>query len=704
MPNPVSGEIDSQDLNDWFSYLTNLALQANGGPVDEVKTVSELNSKYPNGANGVVLVDGVIYLWNGTKWFTNGTIYKAEALADESVTTEKIAPAATNYTRTDFLENDSTENLFDGVYLNNLSINGPSADGSYSLVERSNSKLIMREIKPNTTYSIRREVPSRLNYATSTKKLSAGETFDGSIGRNQSGSGESSTPVEFKITTGANDKILSMSMSVDGKEPFVRIVEGELPLEENYRYSVKPNEQKVDILPRSKYEKDVYDVEKVKFLERVNLFNGNFIEGAIIGGGAPFLFNLSENGKTAEIPIKPNTNYSWGREVPSRMNWGTATRKLTPGVGDYLDGSLKFNSSGVGTSTSPEIYNFTTGPNDQYLYINNSNDGIEKFLIVVEGELDEIGEYDYRRAKPAEYLDVTTKEQVIDLIGKLSPSSELRKMRAIFDGTSSLNIYVPSRKTNRWIKYNYTKIDDNTINMHQWRVLKTLIVNDNDSVIYDLDNHTEWEGAIKEVGRQDYMGGWHGDENNIDVSFMFDGVENDMSAAFDVTVDREIRIINHSMLNRADLPGHNLLKRTKVSIWTKDKYTVENVYTCLEAFEIEESKITLMSCRYQDASSGATIIKYGRRDDTYTKMAMSAASIGDLSTKTKDCHFMEFWGDDFYMSAECVADYEKYPNRFQNVANFSGLNRAKMYFDVTGNYQISAGEELRNKSIYRIIV
>lgn len=87
---PVSGEIKAQPLNDNFSYLESLALKINGGPIDDVNNLDELKAKYPNGAHGIVLVKGIIYLWNGSAWVTNGTVYQAEAIADGSVNIQKV--------------------------------------------------------------------------------------------------------------------------------------------------------------------------------------------------------------------------------------------------------------------------------------------------------------------------------------------------------------------------------------------------------------------------------------------------------------------------------------------------------------------------------------------------------------------------------------------------------------------------------------
>lgn len=127
--NPVSGEIEAQPINDNFSYLESLLLQVNGGPIDEVSTESELNAKYPNGANGIVLVNGYLYLWNGSSW-KKGSLYQSQGLADKSVVAAKVVDATlpTNkleeYTSNLLAKKRTGKNLFnpakavDGFYVN----------------------------------------------------------------------------------------------------------------------------------------------------------------------------------------------------------------------------------------------------------------------------------------------------------------------------------------------------------------------------------------------------------------------------------------------------------------------------------------------------------------------------------------------------------------------------------------------------------
>lgn len=701
---PINGNfrkiIESQE----FSALTQALNQAKkAGPIDVIGSLSELNTKYPNGADGTVLVlnaDGSYHSWlyKDNAWADLGT-YQEKGIGDDSISTPKIQKKAVTSTKTSFLENDTTENLFDGNYIEGFAIIGPDSNGKMSYIERAGSKIAKIPITPNTLYRVRREVPSRFNYATSTKEMVAGTNFDGSLQKNDSGTGASQTPTELKFTSGPNDKFFYVNMSLDSTEPFLRISLNELPAKETFLYSVKPN-KKVDLLAKSEFDQAIFGADKLNFVEKENLFDGKYRAGVLLQGSSPYALMSSANAQTAEIKIEPSTTYYWGRETPSRMNWGTATKQLN--VGDFLDGSIKQNMSGTGTTSTPEIYSFTTGPNDQYLYINNSLNNETKYLIVTKTKLTRVEKKPYDTVVPSSNFDVVTPQNIREFI----PNDD-RTILLKYDGANNLYIYVPSRKTSLYVRYLYKKVVDSAINMNQWRVFTTTICNEDLSVRYDLDSQTEWEGAIKEKDAADFIGGTHGDERNIDTSLLVDGKEISLSTtAFTMNAYDEVKTVNHSILNRADTPGTDLLKRTKINVWRIDSYSVENIYTCLQDFQIEQSKITLMSCRYIDPTTQKTLIAKGRRDSDYSTNILSKDSVGDLSTRTKDTHLMEFWGDELYLSAECSADYSKYTNRNQYVENFSNevVPRAKMYFDVTGSYAIKKDEVLRNKSLYKIIV
>jgi hypothetical protein len=102
---PVSGKIESQKLNDNFSFLdsvlsekatkgevdSKIASVASGSPKGTYSTLSALQTSFPSGTTGIYLVtaDGKWYYWNGTAWTAGGT-YQSTQLADKSVTVEKV--------------------------------------------------------------------------------------------------------------------------------------------------------------------------------------------------------------------------------------------------------------------------------------------------------------------------------------------------------------------------------------------------------------------------------------------------------------------------------------------------------------------------------------------------------------------------------------------------------------------------------------
>lgn len=686
---PVSGEIKAQPLNNNFSYLESLALQANGGPIDEVSSVSALNSKYPNGANGVVLVGGIIYLWNGSAWFTNGTVYQATALANESVTRPKIAKEAADYSRTDFLQHDSETNMFDGTYLFGGAVRGgdpfyfeKSTGGVYAVIA----------VQPNTDYSIGLDaLADRFVIATHPTLLTLSDSRQNLSGSVQMNLDTLLIP-STEFTTGPNDRYLYVSVSTAGAQPFLKIVKGKRIILKKENYPIKP--LKID-----------FQSELLEANDMFNLFDASSRVNFRVNGTAdPNIMRLTNStgsiSKVAEV--KPNTTYTLIRTEKSRLNIMTASHLLN--FNEDSDGSIALNLSGSGETEEPKSIVLTTGANDKVIYVNNSLDGTEKYLGLFEGthNFDDLPKSYERGLKFKPHIDATTINDVKKIVSETAIKQ--RKLFLEFNGNGLLKIYVPSKKSNRWIRYDYQFVDTPAINMKQWRVLKTYIVDESLNIVYDLDQQTEWEGAIKEQGASDFMGGTHGDERNIALNVLVDGKEYQMTTTpFSIYCD-EIKIVNESILNRVGNSDEDLLRRVKISTWDINEYIVENRYTALEPFSIDQSKIVLMSCRY--IYDGKTIIDKGRSDYDYQTVEISALGVGSLGDKQKDIRKFEFWGDDLYMSAEAFANFEKYPNTNQYVENFntSEPNRAKMYFDITGQYQISLNEQLRSKAVFKIIV
>lgn len=77
---PVSGKIESQELNDNFSYLASMIYSGGGLDLEVFDTLSKLQAAYPNGKEGAFITKdtGEWYFWSGTAWKIGGSFIQSE--------------------------------------------------------------------------------------------------------------------------------------------------------------------------------------------------------------------------------------------------------------------------------------------------------------------------------------------------------------------------------------------------------------------------------------------------------------------------------------------------------------------------------------------------------------------------------------------------------------------------------------------------
>lgn len=86
---PVKGKIESQELNDNFSYLDSTIRNIDkGSPKGVFDTIQELKDAYPDGNNDIYVVGDSWYYWGGHDWGKGG-VYQAHGIANESVSPDK---------------------------------------------------------------------------------------------------------------------------------------------------------------------------------------------------------------------------------------------------------------------------------------------------------------------------------------------------------------------------------------------------------------------------------------------------------------------------------------------------------------------------------------------------------------------------------------------------------------------------------------
>lgn len=93
---PVTGRIESQEINDNLSYLESMfnKIEKNS-PKGAFATLSDLQTAIPSGDNNIYVVsaDGKWYYWSGTAW-TAGGVFQGTSIANDTITRENLTERA----------------------------------------------------------------------------------------------------------------------------------------------------------------------------------------------------------------------------------------------------------------------------------------------------------------------------------------------------------------------------------------------------------------------------------------------------------------------------------------------------------------------------------------------------------------------------------------------------------------------------------
>ena len=228
---------------------------------------------------------------------------------------------------------------------------------------------------------------------------------------------------------------------------------------------------------------------------------------------------------------------------------------------------------------------------------------------------------------------------------------------------------------------NFMKVVDNERNSNCWR-LGTLDLYKrigNEFVIYKsgLIISGEWECAIKESGAEDFLGGnAHGDEQLLEISADLDGRALDLSSSF-IATGSSLKIARHSLLNRCNTPGDNVIDHIVSYSITPESITIQQTAQWLQDMVIETSY--LLMCPIARAyTTSARIEDHNEIIDISYAGHSNPKISGDIG------HF-SLWGDNF--SAEI--EYECLEGAFENAFSFISPSSSpaynKFYYNFVGS-------------------
>ncbi|WP_197272221.1 M14 family zinc carboxypeptidase, partial [Salinicoccus sp. YB14-2] len=352
-------------------------------------------------------MDSTFFTQEFLEELNQGSINVTNLLAS-SVTTDKVAPFAITPEKTTLFHDGG--NLFNGDYKDGLLV----AQVSHTELQPRNNyggwegKTAEVAVKPNTHYQISVGSDSNvlrvgshptkfdfLNELTPEEFLNT-TLYSTSVGEHD---------YNINVKTGPTDNYLYVYVSNEGKKPALTVYEDVDAL--TIKREFLPGPQNRSIAP-----------EHTTFFSESgeNIFDGNYKDGLIVAHHNHTELQPRNNyggweGKTAEVSVKPRTNYqiTVGSDanvlrVGAHPTPFTFLDETTPQ--EFLNTTL--HSTSVGEHEN--IVKVRTGPDDHYLYVYVSNEGREPELSVTEGG----------HVIPAHFLEVPS-----DIVANKNPKFNL---------------------------------------------------------------------------------------------------------------------------------------------------------------------------------------------------------------------------------------------------------------------------------------
>lgn len=369
---PVKGKIESQELNDNFSYLDSAIRGVDkGSPKGVFDTVQQLKDAYPNGESGIYIVDDSWYLWDGNNWVKGG-IYQARGLGDRSVTP----------TKTTFFE--GTKNLYHGNlvpgFVYGINPEYPEIDGVYGEPSSKNEKSCIIKVVPGETYTITSYGGDRRRYAVYENYPEYGDEAVELVEALSTGGNISGSSKTFTNPTGAH--YLAVYLSSTGAEVKCQVERGEEPTE--YEPPYRLEKEVIPLFSGEKILDNSINERKVSFLNKTkNLYHGELVPGFVYdqtNGPLSGIFGDPKDNphKVCVIEVVPGQTYT-----------------ITPYGGDrklyaVYENYPQFGDEAVelvnGTSTNTNPVTFTNPSNGNYLVLYLSSQGNDVKCQVEVGE------------------------------------------------------------------------------------------------------------------------------------------------------------------------------------------------------------------------------------------------------------------------------------------------------------------------------
>ncbi|MDO9634292.1 MAG: right-handed parallel beta-helix repeat-containing protein [Paludibacter sp.] len=312
------------------------------------------------------------------------------------------------------------------------------------------------------------------------------------------------------------------------------------------------------------------------------------------------------------------------------------------------------------------------------------------------------------------YVDPATTSNVI-INGNVGdkPTSHYNPYELVVSGSSdALNIYVKGSKeaSNKYIRHRLYNAKNTAKNLNVWRIVnsylteRTSVYNFSNILSKEFIYSGEWECAIRQtvngVPKSDFMGGFHGYEELVDVNAWADGKKISLGTtinltAYNVTVDQNSILYEYGTKNP-------VAEHLKHYVFSKDKIHLYQEVKWLKSINVVNSYLAMLPIA-RSLPDGTAITDRGTMEHNPTVFNIGVPN-ASLPFKGTNIRSARVWGEESGISASLTTVF--FPllpkNSFMCSMYTAQDGYNKLYFDFSGSYTTTVDEVWESTAIYEI--
>ena len=267
---------------------------------------------------------------------------------------------------------------------------------------------------------------------------------------------------------------------------------------------------------------------------------------------------------------------------------------------------------------------------------------------------------------------------------------------------SEFSIYVPSPFSEKYTEYVFRRVVNVSKAYDSWRIQPIYITDNELTRLYPIMAGTgvECEGAVREANASDYIGGFHGYEQLVAISFYADGSKLNITNDIPLTKCNQFEARVSSVLCHHST-STQCLARERSDVWTKDGVVIFNHFSVLDPINVTAAPLCMLGIAKSNNDQTDIISEIVSNTNPYP-IEITTAEHGTTYINTPKLRNAGFRGKLYVDLAIDDIDINDLENFSGNVITQSDNATIKIYMTPVVNHEFAVNDVFQCKAKQKI--